>query len=67
MEEPKELALKILYGEAEKQEDCGQNQEKINQLDFNFITNNLKKIEELRKSGLINDQEYQQLKQTILK
>ena len=39
---------------------------KNNSLDFNYLTNNLKKLEELRKTGLINDQEYQSLKKSIL-
>lgn len=64
-------ALEILY---EKNNDFRECEEEIKNkhskkegLDFNYLTVNLKKLEELRKSGLINDQEYQELKSSLLK
>jgi len=63
----KEKALKILYSGAEKN-DKSENKEKIkDSLDFCSLSRNLKQLEDLRKSGLINDQEYQQLKLTLIK
>ena len=62
----KEKALDILYSKSSDLEK-EPNEKKTNSLDFNYLSANLKKLEELRKSGLINDQEYQQLKLTLIK
>ena len=65
----KQRALNILY---EKKCNFDNNELKNqpkseNSLDFNYLSVNLKKLEELRKTGLINDQEYQELKRTLIK
>ena len=62
----KQKALEILYSKTNGLE-TETTEKKTNGLDFNYLSTNLKKLEELRKSGLINDQEYQQLKLTLIK
>jgi len=63
----REKALDILYSKTNDLEQLKEKNDKQNKsLDFNYLSVNLKKLEELRKSGLINDQEYQTLKQSII-
>lgn len=59
----KKKALDILYSNKEPQ----QTQKQGEDIDFVVLTRNLKQLEELRKSGLINDQEYQALKKSMIK
>ncbi len=62
----KEKALKILYSEAENKEHDETKEKVKDTLDFCSLSKNLKQLEDLRKSGLINDQEYQELKRSLL-
>jgi len=63
----KEKALKILYEKELEIKENDKMSESKGKLDFNNLAVNLKKLEELRKTGLINDQEYQELKHSIIK
>ena len=60
----KEKALNVLYSKNENLEN--ERKDKVTTVDFSSLSINLKKLEELRKSGLINDQEYQQLKHSLI-
>ena len=61
----KQRALEILYSNNDV--DLVEDNNTNGSINFNILSRNLKQLEELRRAGLINDQEYQQLKKSIIK
>lgn len=62
----KDKAMNILFSK-DNQNSSNNISNSDNQIDFVTLSRNLKQLEELRKGGLINDQEYQVLKKSMIK